>query len=62
MPVTAGASTMTPEMEIANLESSLKCVSYQTNTAPDSFLVSSEGGVMNFLKIDNIRSNSIYIR
>ncbi|XP_063691882.1 laminin-like protein epi-1 isoform X2 [Bolinopsis microptera] len=61
MPVTAGASTMTPEFEIANLES-LKCVSYQTNTAPDSFLVSSEGGVMNFLKIDNIRSNSIYIR
>ena len=59
-PVT-GSVTPTPEFEVGNLVFG-KCASYQTNLAPESFLVSSAGGNMNFLKIDNIRSNEIYIR
>ena len=48
-------------MEVANLRVD-SCVSLSTNSAPDSFFLSSQDGQMNFVKIDDIRSNAIVVK
>ncbi|KAL5262010.1 hypothetical protein ACHWQZ_G007649 [Mnemiopsis leidyi] len=61
LPLTDSPATSTPVYELDNLVSG-QCASFQTNLAPESFFLSSQAGNMNFLKIDNIRSNEIYVR